>query len=187
MSGWPGIEGGSLGFSRKLDTRPDVVDVHHAELGRLQPGHGDAGDREIGLVLAVERDHLGIVHLVDMIAGEDQRVARGGLLDRVDVLIDRVGGALVPVLGDPLLGRDHLDVLVELAGEELPPLVDVPVQAHGLVLGEDEDLAEVGVDAVREREVDDPVDARRTGPPVSPDPSSRVRAAFPSPRRGRPP
>ena len=87
------------------------------------------------------------------------RVSRGrGLLDRVDVLVDRVGRPLVPVLGDPLLRRDHLDVLVELAAEELPALVDVPVQADGLVLRQDEDLAEVGVDAVGQREVDDPVD-----------------------------
>ena len=131
-------------------------------------GHGQAGDRQVGPALAVERDHLGVVHLVDVVAGQDQGVAGRGLLDRVDVLIDRVGGPLVPVLGDPLLGRDHLDVLVELAAEELPALVDVAVQADGLVLGQDEDLAEVGVDAVGEGEVDDPVDPaerdRRLGP-----------------------
>src|SRR5262249_47474499 len=52
--------------------------------------------------------------------------------------------------------------------EELPPLVDVPVQADGLVLGQHQDLAEVGVDAVGQGEVDDPEDPperdRRLGP-----------------------
>ena len=109
-------------------------------------------------LLAVEGDHGGVIHLVDVVAGQDQGVARGGLLDRVDVLIDGVGGALVPVLGDALLGRDDLDVLVQLAAEEAPALVDVAGQADGLVLGQDEDLADVGVDAIGEGEVDDAID-----------------------------
>ncbi len=106
-----------------------------------------------------------------MIARQDDRVAGDGLLDRVDVLVDGVGGPLVPHLGQALLGRDHLDVLAELAAEELPAQVDVPVQAGGLVLGEHQDLAEVGVDAVGEREVDDPINARRKGPPAWPGPA----------------
>ena len=39
------------------------------------------------------------------------------------------------------------------------PSVEVPVQAVGLVLGQHQDLANVGVDAVREGEIDDPVNA----------------------------
>ena len=162
-----GVPGHGRGVGRLLDEVEDPavgVDDQDAQLARGGPGHREAGDGQVGLAVAVERDHLGIIHLVDVVAGQDQGVARGGLLDRVDVLVDRVGGPLVPVVGDPLLGRDHLDVLVQLAGEELPALVDVPVQAHRLVLGEDQDLAEVGVDAIREGEVDDPVDpAERDG------------------------
>ena len=124
-----------------------------------RPGDGQAGDGQVGAAVAVEVDHGGVVHLVDVVAGEDQGVAGAGLLDRVDVLVDGVGRPLVPVLGDPLLRRDDLDVLVELAAEEPPALVDVAVQADGLVLGQDEDLAEVAVDAVGEGEVDDAVDA----------------------------
>ena len=116
-----------------------------------------------------------------MVAGQDQRVARRGLLDRVDVLVDRVGRALVPLLGDPLLRRDHLDVLVELAAEELPPLVDVPVQADGLVLGQDQDLAEVGIDAVGEGEVDDPVDPAERDGRLGPVAGQRLQARSPPP------
>ena len=156
--------GASGDFSMKSRTRPSSSTLSTPSSRDWLLGHREAGDGQVGLALAVEGDHLGVIHLVDVVAGQDQGVARGGLLDRVDVLVDRVGGPLVPVVGDPLLGRDHLDVLVELAGEELPALVDVPVQADGLVLGEDQDLAEVGVDAVGEGEVDDPVDpAERDG------------------------
>ena len=77
-------------------------------------------------------DHPGVIHLVDVVAGQDQRIAGRGLLDGVHVLVDRVGGPLIPHLGDPLLRRDHLDVLAQLAAEELPPLVEVPVQAVAL-------------------------------------------------------
>ena len=148
-----------LGLLQEARDTLAVVDPHDAELARLQARHRQAGDRQVGPVVAVVVDHPGVVHLVDVVAGQDQRIAGRGLLDGVDVLVDRVGRPLIPHLGDPLLGRDHLDVLVQLAAEELPPLVDVPVQADGLVLRQDEDLAKVGVDAVRQREIDDPVDA----------------------------
>ena len=116
-----------------------------------------------------------------MVAGQDQRVARRGLLDRVDVLVNRVGGPLIPHLGDPLLGRNHLDVLAELAAEELPALVDVPVQADGLVLRQHEDLAKVGVDAVREGEVDDPVDAAERDGRLGTVTGQRLQARSPTP------
>ena len=103
--------------------------------------------------------HQPVVHLVDVVAGEDQHVL--GLLgaDGVDVLVDGVGGAQVPVLAHPLHGRQDLDELAQVAGHDVPALADVAVQRQRLVLGEDVDVAQVGVDAVGERDVDDAVDA----------------------------
>ena len=64
------------------------------------------------------------------------------------------------MLVDALLRRHDVDELAQLAAEiALPAEVDVPVEAHRLVLGEDEDLAHAAVEAVREGEVDDAVDA----------------------------
>ena len=107
----------------------------------------------------MKRDHIRVVHLVDMITGENQGILRGGLLDGVHILVDRVGRSLIPVLGNALLRRDDLDIFVELAREKAPALIDMAIEAHGLVLREDEDLANVGIDAVGEREVDDPIDS----------------------------
>ncbi len=77
---------------------------------------------------------------------------------RVDVLIDRVGRALVPLLVDPLLRRHDVDELAQLAAEELPPAeVDVPVEAHRLVLREHQHLPQAAVQAVGQREIDDPI------------------------------
>ena len=99
-----------------------------------------------------------VVHLVDVVAGEDEDVLRLFGADGVDVLVDGVGGALVPGLGDALHGREDLDELAELAGDDgAPAFADVAVEGERLVLGEDVDVAQVGVDAVGEGEVDDAV------------------------------
>jgi hypothetical protein len=61
------------------------------------------------------------------------------------------------VLADPLLGRQDLDELAELLRDDVPSHPDVPVQRQRFVLRGDEDAPQPGVDAVAEREVDDPV------------------------------
>ncbi len=49
---------------------------------------------------------FGIIHLVDMIAGQDDGIPRSGGAQNIEVLIDGVGGAAVPRrLVEPLLRR----------------------------------------------------------------------------------
>ena len=103
-------------------------------------------------------EHAGVVHLVDVVAGEDDDVLRLLRADGVDVLVDGVGGALVPGLGDALHGGKDLDELAEFLGDDgAPALADMAVEREGLVLGEDVDVAKLGVDAVGEGEVDNAV------------------------------
>jgi hypothetical protein len=93
-----------------------------------------------------------------VVAGEDENVL--GLLgaDGVDVLEDGVGGALVPGLGDALHGGKDFDELAEFGGDDgAPAFADMAIQREGFVLGEDVDVAEVGVDAVGEGDIDDAV------------------------------
>ena len=99
-----------------------------------------------------------VVHLVDVVAGEDEDVLRLLGADGVDVLEDGVGGALVPGLGDALHGGKNFDELAELIGDDrAPAFADVAIERERLVLGEDVDVAQVGVDAVGEGDVDDAV------------------------------
>jgi hypothetical protein len=77
--------------------------------------------------------------------------------DGVEVLVDGVRGAEIPVLPHPLLRRQHVHELAQLRVDDAPAHAHVAVEALGLVLGGDEDLAEAGVHAVGEREVDDAV------------------------------
>ena len=78
-------------------------------------------------------------------------------IDGIEVLKHRIGRAQIPVLADALLRREDLDELAELLGDDVPPHPDVAVEGERLVLRGDEDAAQPGVDAVAEREIDDPV------------------------------
>ena len=155
---------GRSGLFLKADDAPVLVHFEDAELARrlrdrnLNRGHGDVGGR-IGVLLK----HLGVVHLVDVIAGEDEHEFGTFASDRIDVLIDGVGGALIPLLGDTHLRRNHFDVFAE-AGKRRPGGANVAIQAESLVLGKDEDAAEVRIDAIGQCDVNDAVErAERNG------------------------
>ena len=100
-----------------------------------------------------------VVHLVDVVAGEDEDDVARLLADHLDVLEHRVRRAAVP------LGRSAArDVRLQQADAALvaveiprPAGADVVVQRARVVLRQDEDVVDLGVDAVRESEVDDPV------------------------------
>ena len=119
--------------------------------------HFERGQRGPGAALDVRLQHLRVVHLVHVIAREDDHVPRRFALQRVEVLVDRVGGAQIPVVAHPLLRGQDLDELAELLGDDAPALADVPVERQGLVLGRDEDAPQAGVDAVAQGKIDDAI------------------------------
>jgi len=147
-----------------------LVHTHHAEGTGFLDRHVHAGDRQVGLGLRVLRQHAAVVHLVDVVAGEDQHILRMVATQQVDVLKHRVGGALVPVLAHLLLRGQQVDELVEAAIEETPATLQVADQALRLVLRGDADAADAGIDAVRQREIENaefpPEGHRRLRAPV---------------------
>src|SRR5262249_34339562 len=48
-------------------------DLEHAEAAGFGGGHTNGGDGDVGPVRAVPGDHFAVVHLIDVIAGENQR------------------------------------------------------------------------------------------------------------------
>ena len=101
-------------------------------------------------------EHDLVVHLVDVVACQDHDVLDPVALDDVDVLVDRVGRALVPhAFRDALARWQDVEALVALGPEEVPARLQVADEAVGLVLGRHGDVADARVEGVREREVDD--------------------------------
>ena len=77
MSGLPGMPGGSFGFSTKSTTRSLLVDMHHAEAGRLHARHLEAADGHVGARVDMLPQHDLVVHLVDVVAGQDAPCSAG--------------------------------------------------------------------------------------------------------------
>jgi hypothetical protein len=102
--------------------------------------------------------HERVVHLVDVVAGQHHHVVvlGGAGLDDVQVLEHRVGRAAVPVLvAHALLRGQHVDHLVELGPQEAPAALQVAHERVRLVLRDHRHAPDAGVQAVRQREVDD--------------------------------
>ena len=148
---------------------PFLRHLDHAEPRHLVGRNGQRGQRDFGVGLLVVVQHAAVVHLVDVVAAEDDHVL--GLLaaDRIDVLVHRVGRAHVPVGAGALHGRHQLEELAQLLRHNArPAFADVPVQRERLVLREDIHAAQAGIDAVGKRDIDDAVVSaegnRRLGP-----------------------
>src|SRR5439155_2180873 len=109
--------------------------------------HVDARDAHRRVSRGMLVEHHSVVHLVDVIAREDQNVARRVPPQDIDVLIDGVRGSLIPARDDALLRGQQLDELVEAAVEKAPPTLYVTNQALRLVLRADADAPNPGIDA----------------------------------------
>jgi len=157
-----GVEGGAdfglLGFFFEADDLAGAAYFDDTEGGDLGGRDGQSGDGDVGVGVDVALHHESVVHLVNVVAGEDEDILWFFGADGVDVLVDGIGSALVPGLGDALHRREDLDEFAELVGDDrAPALPDMAVEGERFVLGEDVDVAEVGVDAVGESDVDDAV------------------------------
>ncbi len=117
-----------------------LVHVDHAESIGLFDRNIDRADDGIGPFGEQPVEHLRIVHLVDVVAGEDENIVGLFGVEQEQVLVHRVGGALVPFLADPLLGRNRGDVFAEFGVQNVPSAADVPVERVRFVLNENGDF-----------------------------------------------
>src|SRR5262249_3530809 len=108
--------------------------------------------------LIVLPQHELVVHLVDVVAGENQNVPRLLGPDGINVLVNRVRRTQIPVFAHALHGRQNFNEFAQIAGHDVAPaFADVAVKAECLVLSEDVNVAQVGVDAIGKGDVDDAV------------------------------
>ena len=159
MSGWRCERFGECGLFLEADDPPVRVGFDHAEAARrflrrnLERGHGHIGS---GIHMLLE--HFLVVHLVDVVAGKNDDVARVLAADGINVLVNGVGGSQIPIGRDAHLRRQDFDEFAE-AQQLRPALADVPVERKRFVLRQDEYAAEIAVDAVGKRDIDNAVDA----------------------------
>ena len=135
-----------------------VIDLHYPELSGLILVDHQRPDGQVRAHPLVVIDHFPVVHFVNMITCEDDDVSWPLFFKRVDVLVHRIRRALVPLFVDPLLRRNDVDKLIQFPVEILPPRkVDMPREAHCLVLRQNKHFPYSTVEAVAQRIVDDPV------------------------------
>ena len=150
---------GLLGLLLPLDDPVVLVEREDPHPGRFGERNAPDRDGDVGAVAAMGGHERRVVHLVDVVAGEDQDDVGLVVLDHVDVAQDRVGRPAIP-LGDLAaldVRLEELDAAPVPVEVPRPAETDVVVQRAGVVLGQDDDVVDVRVDAVREREIDDPV------------------------------
>jgi len=149
-----GVPGGTqFSYFRLLLEAVDaavLVDVDYAETEGFFEINLNGGQGDVGRGVEVLLHHLAVIHFVDVIAGKNKDVF--GLLgaDGINVLVDRVGGALIPLVADALHGGQDFDELANFAAQDVPAFADVAVQGQRFVLGEDVDAAQIGIETVGE-------------------------------------
>jgi hypothetical protein len=150
-------DGGVLGLLDELLDREVVGHPHQAQALDLGDFEGLGADGHVGPGRDVLLDDLPEIHPVELVAGEDEDQVVGIFPEMDQVAAHGVGRSLVPVealLG--LLGREDVH---EAAAErvKLVGALNVPVQRGRVELRQQEDPVDVGVDAVADRDIDEPV------------------------------
>ena len=152
--------GGILRLFHEARDRALGIRVHDSKFRRVLPPHGDRRDGQLGLFLDVLLEHPPVIHPVELVAAEDDEVIKRPVQKIREVLPHRVRRALVPArITRRLLRREDLH---EAARElvELVSRADVPVQRDAIELREHVDAPHAGVQAVRDRDVHEPVFSR---------------------------
>ncbi|CDE05090.1 putative uncharacterized protein [Anaerotruncus sp. CAG:390] len=159
---------GAVGVLRLLrEFRYAVIRIgrHDTEAARLAERHLDNGNGAVGAVFLVRVKHLRIVHFVDMVARQHKHIFGIVPVDELNILIDRICGAAVPVGGFfALIGRQDLNAAEGAVKIPRQTVADIIVEKERLILRENTHGINAGVDAVGKSKVDDTVfSAERNG------------------------
>ena len=143
-------------FFKELCDAVVLVDLHHAKGRRLHPRDRQAADGDVRLGIHMLPQHQLVIHLVDVVTGEDEDIVDIVAVNDVNVLRYRVGGADIPLVLIHTLGRGQdVEIFVPLGPEKVPAALAMPDQAVRLVLRRNRHLANARVQRIRKREVDD--------------------------------
>lgn len=106
----------------------------------------------------MELQHLGVVHLIDVIARKNDNILGSIAVDEIDILVDSVGSTGVPVgICNLLVRRQHIDTSVDAVQVPRLSVAQVFVELQWLILGQYADRIDAGVDTVGQWKVDDAI------------------------------
>ena len=135
-----------------------LIGIHDTEGGSNLHRNGAYSNGNIGLAVNVELQHLVVIHLVDVVTGENEHILRIVLIDEADILIDCVGSTLVPLSAlQTLVGGKYINATVVQVEIPRSTVADVTVQLQGAVLSQYAYGVDVRIGAVRQRKIDDSV------------------------------
>src|SRR6266851_9198438 len=129
--------------------------MHDPKATGLAAWHLLAANRHVRALLDVLLQHELIIHLVDVISGEQYDKFGVVGLDDVDVLVNCVGCPEIPVLlGNALTGRQNIEAFVSFGTKKIPTHLQVSNEAMCLVLGGNRDAADARIHSVGEGKID---------------------------------
>jgi len=145
-----------FGLLQELRHPAVFIGQHNAEAAGFLGQHVHHGNGQVGAALFVLAQHRPVVHLVDVIARQDEHRFGPALAQIIQVLEHRVGRAAVPVLvAAALIGLEQAHAPAAAVEIPRPADADVVVERAGQVLRQDADVVDAGVDAVGQGEVND--------------------------------
>src|SRR5699024_4108499 len=139
-----------FGFLLKLDDLAGLIGVHDTEPACLPDGYLDDGDGCFGILSLMLGQHLGIIHLVDMVAGKDQKVIGTVIVNKVNVLGNSICGSAVNIqIGICFFtGRQNKNTAVLRVQSPTSSDGYIAVQKDGFILCEYADNIDTAVGAV---------------------------------------
>ncbi len=143
-------------FFVELDDALLFIHLHDAEAVRLFQRHRHDADRQVGALRQVIVDHRAVVHLVDVVSRQNEHVVGAVLANEIQILVDGVRRASVPVLAAArLVGLQQTHAAATAV--EIPGFADADmiVEAVRAILRQHTDRVDAAVDAIADRKIDD--------------------------------
>ena len=131
--------------------------MHDAEAAGFLHRHLHATDSDVRAAVDMLLEHQFIIHLVHMVARQDDHIFRRIAFDDVDILEDRVGRAFIPLaFRHALAGGQDVEAFIAFRAKEVPAALEMPDQRMRLVLGRNADAPDAAVERIGQGEIDDP-------------------------------
>src|SRR5207249_1544256 len=86
-----------LGLLLKRENPPLGIRFQNAKARTFLERDDHSTKSNIGTVLLMEGNHRPIVHTIDMVTGQDEHVVASFFHNEAQILVDGIGGALVPI------------------------------------------------------------------------------------------